>query len=56
MPSHIDNTYHRELSKPTYDSVEDEVRQQTIREADEIFECAAPPLPDRETEIEYMKW
>jgi hypothetical protein len=52
----LDNTYHRLYAEPTYDTVEDEVRQNLIREADEIFEIATPPLPDREQEIEYMQW
>ena len=56
MPSQYDTTYHRELSKPNYDTVQDQVRQQKIREADEIFEPAVPGLPSREEEIEYMQW
>ena len=56
MPSQIDNTYHREYSKPTYDTVEDQIRQQRIREADEIFEKAIPAQQDRQTELEYMQW
>ena len=46
--------YH--LSKPIYDTNEDRVRQQRIREADYILEAAVPELPDRETELEYMQW
>jgi len=44
--------YH--LSKPIYDTTEDQVRQQRIREADYILEAAIPGVPDRETELEYM--
>lgn len=44
------------MSKPIYDSNEDMVRQQRIREADYILEAAVPELPDRETELEYMQW
>jgi hypothetical protein len=44
------------LSEPNFDTVEDRVRQQKIREADYIFDIAIPEEPDRETEIEYMKW
>jgi len=44
------------LSKPIYDTTEDQVRQQRIREADYILEAAVPDLPDRETELEYMQW
>jgi len=56
MPSQFDQTYHREYSKPTYDTVEDQIRQQRIREADEILVPAVPPLPTREQELEYMQW
>lgn len=56
MPSTVDNTYHWDYSRPSYDTDEDQVRQQIIREADEIFEPAIPPVPDRQTEIEYMNW
>jgi len=45
-----------QLSKPIYDTTEDQVRQQRIREADYILEAAVPELPDRETELEYMQW
>lgn len=56
MPTQLDNTYHAEYSKPTYDNVEDLMRFQNIREADEIFEQAVPDLPDRQSELEYMQW
>ena len=56
MPSQIDNTYHYEFSKPTYDTVEDQIRQQRIREAEYILEPAVPALPSREDELEYMNW
>ena len=48
MPSQIDNTYHKLYSKPTYDTVEDQIRQQRIREADYILEAAVPPIPTRQ--------
>ena len=56
MPSQIDNTYHYEFSKPTYDTVEDQIRQQRIREAEYILEPRIPDLPSREDELEYMQW
>lgn len=56
MPSNWDNTANFHNSKATYDTVEDQIRQQRIREADYILEPAIPELPDRETEMEYMEW
>jgi hypothetical protein len=56
MPSQYDNTYHWEFSKPTYDSVEDQIKYQTIKEADYVLEAAPPRLPNREEEKEYMNW
>ena len=56
MPSQFDTTYQSWLSDPKYDTVEDQIRQQKIREAEYIFEEAVPPLPSRETELEYMDW
>ena len=56
MPSQIDNTLHKILAQPKYDTVEDQVRQQRIREAEYILEPAIPAEPDRETELEYMEW
>ena len=56
MPSQNDNTLNKYLAKPTYDTVEDQVRQQRIREAEYILEPAIPAEPDRETELEYMEW
>jgi hypothetical protein len=48
MPSQFDTTYHREYSQPSYDTVENQIRTQRIREADEILELAVPDLPDRQ--------
>ena len=56
MPSQTDNTFNNLYAKPVYDTNEDMVRQQRIREADYILEEAIPDLPDRETELEYMHW
>jgi len=56
MPNWWDNTSNWEYSKPTYDTVEDKIRQQKIREADYILEPRIPALPDRQTEREYMEW
>ena len=56
MPSQFDNSLNRLYSKPTYDTVEDQVRQQRIREADYILEAAVPEVPDRQTELDYMQW
>ena len=56
MPSYWDNTQNKIYAQPTYDTIEDQIRQQKIREADYIFEEAIPPLPSRETELEYMEW
>lgn len=56
MPSQFDNTLNFHLSKPIYDTTEDQIRQQRIREADYILEANVPEVPDRETELEYMQW
>lgn len=56
MPSQYDNTYHYLYSKPTYDTEQDQVRQQRIREADYVLEPRVPRLPTREEELEYMQW
>jgi hypothetical protein len=56
MPSHYDDTYHYEYSKPTYDSKQDKLKYQLIREADYTFEKKAPRLPTRDEEIDYIKW
>jgi len=56
MPTQRDNSYFYLYSKPTYDSAEDQVRYQRIREADYILETKAPRLPTREEELEYMEW
>ncbi len=39
-----------------YDTVQDQVRQQRIKEADYILESAIPELPTREAEQRYMEW
>ena len=56
MPSSSDNSLNKYLAKPTYDTVEDQIRQQRIREAEYILEPAIPAEPDREAELEYMEW
>ena len=56
MPSQSDLTLNKILAKPTYDTVDDMIRQQRIREADYILEPRVPAEPDRETELEYMEW
>ena len=56
MPSNWDNTINRVYSKPNYDTLEDRLRQQRIREAEYILEPAIPQEPDRQTELEYMQW
>ena len=53
MPSSWDSTYHWQYSKPTYDSVEDQIKYQGIREADAVLEVAPPREPTRAEEIEY---
>ncbi len=47
MPSFWDNTINYQYSKPAYDTVEDQIRQQRIREAEYILEPAIPEEPDR---------
>lgn len=56
MPSQYDNTYHWEYSKPTYDTVEEELKFKTIREADYVLENKAPREPNRQEELEYLDW
>ena len=56
MPSSWDSSYNGEYSKPTYDSVEDQIKYQTIREADYVLEVAPPREPTRQEELEYMDW
>jgi hypothetical protein len=56
MPSQYDNSYHGEYSKPVYDSVEDKIKFQTIREADYVLEARRPREPTREEELEYLDW
>jgi hypothetical protein len=56
MPSQFDLGLNKVYSQPTYDCTEDQVRQQRIREADEILEERVPDLPTRQAELEYMEW
>lgn len=56
MPSQVDNSYNWEYSRPSFDSPEEELRQQAIHEADTIFEMRPPREPTREEELEYIKW
>ena len=56
MPSQYDNTYHWEYSKPTYDTVEDEIKFKTIQEADYVFELKPPSEPTRKQELDYIQW
>ena len=51
MPSQFDNTYHNEYSKPVYDTYEDKIKFQTIREADEVLEVRPAREPTRTEEI-----
>jgi hypothetical protein len=51
MPSQYDNTYHYEYSKPVYDTPEEKIKFQTIREADYVLETRAPREPTREEEL-----
>lgn len=48
MPNQYDPTSNYHYAQPTYDSVEDEIRQQRIREAGEILEESVPSLPTRD--------
>ena len=52
----MDWSYHWEYSKPAFDTVEDQVRYQRIKEAEYILEPRVPDLPDRQTELDYMEW
>ena len=56
MPSQFDNSYHYEFSKATYDSPEEKILHQTIREADYVLERKPPREPTREEELEYIDW
>ena len=56
MPSSYDTSYHNEYSKPTYDTIEDQIKYQTLREADYVLEPAPPREPTREEEVEYLNW
>jgi hypothetical protein len=56
MPTQIDNTYHYEFSKPTYDTEADKKKFQIIREADYVLENRPPSEPTRADELQYMEW
>ena len=56
MPSQYDNSYNFEYSKPTYDTFEEKLKFQAIREADTVLEVRGPREPTREEEIQYMDW
>lgn len=51
MPSQYDNSYHWEYSKPVYDTDEDKIKYQTIREADHVLEIRKPREPTRDEEL-----
>lgn len=48
MPSQYDNSYHYDYSKPTYDSENDKIKYETMRESDYVFERSTPQEPNRE--------
>ncbi len=56
MPSQFDFTYNDEYAEPTYDSKEDKIKYQTIREAEYSLEMKPPREPTREEELEYIEW
>ena len=56
MPSQYDNTYHYHYSEPVYDTPEDKIKFQTIREADYVLEKKPAREPTREEELQYMDW
>ncbi len=56
MPSQFDSSYNWEYSKPSYDTPEEEIKTQKIREADYVFELKPPKEPSRSDELEYMDW
>lgn len=56
MPSNYDNTYHWEYSKPSYDTQEEKLKFQTIKEADYIYEKTVPREPTRVEEVNYIDW
>jgi hypothetical protein len=45
MSSQFDNTYQHSYSQPTYDSVQDKIKYQVIREADYVLEESIPRQP-----------
>jgi len=56
MPSQFDNTYHYNFSQPVYDTPEEKIKFQTIREADYVLELRPPREPTRDEEIQYQDW
>jgi hypothetical protein len=44
-------SYNSEYAEPTYDSIEDKKRYQTMREADAVLELAVPRPPTRDEEL-----
>ena len=51
MPSQYDNSYHYKYSEPTYDTPEDKLKFQAIREADYVLELKPPREPTRAEEV-----
>lgn len=56
MSSTFDNSYHHVYKKPNFDDEMDRKMWQLNREADEVLEVRAPPVPTQEMENEYMDW
>ncbi len=56
MPSSFDNSVNFEYSKPVFDTEEDRIKYQNIREAEYIFERKIPRLPTRQEELDYIDW
>ena len=56
MPTQFDTTYHYKYSEPNYDSLDDKLKAQLIREADSVLEVKPPRSPTREEELEYQDW
>ena len=45
MPSQFDTSYHEVFRKPTFDDENSKKLYQMTKEADEVFEMRAPPVP-----------
>lgn len=56
MPSFLDDSINAVYCQPSYDSLADKVKYQTIREADEVLEESIPREPTRQEELEYIDW